>query len=55
MKTAYKSGNQINVTASGADLAPGTVVVVGDVIAITVNTIADGKTGPGNIKGHYVD
>jgi len=55
MKTAFKSGSQINVTASGADLAPGTVVLEGDVVAITVNTIADGETGPANLKGHYTD
>ena len=51
MKTYHKSGVVANVTASGAAIASGAVVILGALLGVAGNLIADGRTGPVYLAG----
>lgn len=43
-------GKVISITASGANIASGELVKVGDLVAVALGAIPDGKTGEGAIE-----
>jgi predicted RecA/RadA family phage recombinase len=46
-------GETMPYTASGADVASGTLVVIGHLLGVTLGDIADGETGTAAIEGVF--
>jgi predicted RecA/RadA family phage recombinase len=49
----YREGRSIDYTPSGADVSAGDVVIVGDIIGVAEDDIADGDTGTLRIEGIF--
>ena len=54
MATTYvQEGKILNYTNAGSAIAAGDVVVVGEIIGVALNAIANGATGPVQIEGVF--
>ncbi len=51
MATNYVQAGEVIDYTAGADISSGAVVVVGNLVGVAVNDIANGETGPVSIDG----
>lgn len=49
-----KDGHTIEITASGAAIAAGELVVVGTIACVSIYDLADGESGPAQVTGEFL-